>query len=158
KWHYYGADILPMWVADMDFRSAAPIMEALHRRVEHGVFGYGTDSPQLKEIICARMQRLYDWEIAPADIVFLPGLVCGLNVVSRPIGERGDGVLTTEPVYPPFLSAPTNQERILHTALLYEQVDGQTLRYTVDYDAFAAAIQPNTRLFLLCNPHNPVGR
>src|SRR5262245_15620461 len=80
KWHYYGADILPMWVADMDFRSAAPIMEALHRRVEHGVFGYGTDSPQLKEIICARMQRLYDWEIAPADIVFLPGLVCGLNV------------------------------------------------------------------------------
>jgi cystathionine beta-lyase len=158
KWHYFGADVLPMWVADMDFRSPEPIKRALHERIEHGVFGYSTDPAQLKEIICARMQRLYDWQIRSEDIVFLPGLVCGLNVVSRAIGERGDGVLVTEPVYPPFLSAPTNQEHVLHSASLQTQVDGQIMRYNVDYDAFAAAIQPNTRLFLLCNPHNPVGR
>ena len=158
KWHYFGEGVLPMWVADMDFRSPAPVMKALQERIEHGVFGYGQDSPQLKEIICARMQDLYHWTITPSDIVFLPGLVCGLNVVSRAIGERGDGVLVNTPVYPPFLSAPVNQERVLHEAALHCQVTGQEIHYTLDYDAFSAAIQPNTKLFLLCNPHNPVGR
>ncbi len=158
KWHYFGEGVLPMWVADMDFRSPAPVMKALHERIEHGVFGYGQDSPQLKEVICARMQDLYRWTITPSDIVFLPGLVCGLNVVSRAIGERGDGVLVNTPVYPPFLSAPVNQERVLHEAALGCQVAGQEIHYTLDDDAFNAAIQPNTKLFLLCNPHNPVGR
>lgn len=158
KWHYFGEGVLPMWVADMDFRSPAPVMKALQERIEHGVFGYGQDSPQLKAIICARMQDLYHWTITPSDIVFLPGLVCGLNVVSRAIGERGDGVLVNTPVYPPFLSAPVNQERVLHEAALHCQVTGQEIQYTLDYDAFNAAIQPNTKLFLLCNPHNPVGR
>lgn len=158
KWHYFGEDVLPMWVADMDFRSPEPITKALHERIDHGVFGYGLDSPKLKEVICARMQHLYNWTITPEDIFFLPGLVCGLNVVSRAIGEKGDGVLTTVPVYPPFLTAPTNQEHTLHVAALDEHVAGQQIHYTVNYDAFAAAIQPNTRLFLLCNPHNPIGR
>lgn len=158
KWHYFGEDVLPMWVADMDFRSPEPITKALHERIDHGVFGYGLDSPKLKEVICARMQRLYNWTITPDDIFFLPGLVCGLNVVSQAIGEKGDGVLTTVPVYPPFLTAPTNQDHTLNVAALDEHVDGQQVHYTVNYDAFAAAIQPNTRLFLLCNPHNPIGR
>ncbi len=158
KWHYFGADVLPMWVADMDFRSPAPIIKALHERIEHGVFGYGLDSPELKTVMCERMQRLYNWTITPEDIVFWPGLVCGLNVVSRAIGERGDGVLVNTPVYPPFLSAPINQERTLNSAALDAQVTGQQLHYATDDAAFAAAIQPNTKLFLLCNPHNPVGR
>ncbi|CAN5457667.1 PatB family C-S lyase [soil metagenome] len=158
KWHYFGADVLPMWVADMDFRSPAPIIKALHERVEHGVFGYGLDSPQLKTVLCERMQRLYNWTITPDDIVFWPGLVCGLNVVSRAIGERGDGVLVNTPVYPPFLSSPINQERTLNVAELDVQVKGQHLHYALNDRAFEAAIQANTRLFLLCNPHNPVGR
>jgi cystathionine beta-lyase len=158
KWHYYTDDVLPMWVADMDFKSPPAVMRALHERIDHGVFGYGRDPAQLKAVICDRMARLYNWTVSPGEIVFLPGLVCGLNVVSRAIGESGDGVLVTPPVYPPFLSAPKNQDRRLHVAELAVERQGQHLHYTVDFDPFAAAIQPSTRLFLLCNPHNPVGR
>jgi cystathionine beta-lyase len=158
KWQYYGEDVLPMWVADMDFRSPEPVVRALHERVAHGVFGYGNEGPELRETICARMARLYNWQIEPADILFLPGLVSGLNLVARAIGEPGDGVLTMTPVYPPFLSAPFNQDRQLHEAQLAVERTGQRLRYVVDDDALAAAVQRNTRLFLLCNPHNPVGR
>jgi cystathionine beta-lyase len=158
KWSYYPPDALPMWVADMDFLSPSPVIEALHKRAEHGVFGYGSESKRLRTILCERMYNRYDWKITPEDIVFLPGLVCGLNVVARAIGNPGDGVLVNTPVYPPFLSAPTNQGRLTHVA---EQtptlVDGH-LRYEVDFDAFTDAIQPNTRLFILCNPHNPTGR
>jgi cystathionine beta-lyase len=147
-----------MWVADMDFRSPEPIQKALHERIAHGVFGYCMDSPSLQEAICARLDRLYGWQVQPEEILFLPGLVCGLNVVARAIGEPGDGVLANTPVYGPFLSAPGNQGRVLHTAELAVERKGQHIRYSVDYDAFAAAIQPNTRLFMLCNPHNPIGR
>jgi len=157
KWHYYGEDVLPMWVADMDFRSPEAILRAIHERVDHGVFGYGLDSPKLKTVIIERMQRLYNWAVRPEEIIFLPGLVSGLNVVSRAIGERGDGVLASTPVYPPFLSSPINQERVLHSAPLHVETQGQQVRYTLDLDTFSAAIQPNTRLFMLCNPHNPVG-
>lgn len=158
KWHFYSEDVLPMWVADMDFRSPEPILRAMHERVDHGVFGYGGASTQLREVICERMARLYGWEIHPEAVVSLPGLVCGLNVVSRAIGERGDGALVSTPVYPPFLSAPTNQDRELHAAPLAKNVRNGRLSYTIDYDAFEGAIRPNTRLFILCNPHNPIGR
>ncbi|MCX6047674.1 MAG: PatB family C-S lyase [Chloroflexi bacterium] len=158
KWHYFGADVLPMWVADMDFRSPAPVMKALHERIDHGVFGYGLDSPELKTVLRERMHRLYNWTITPDDIVFWPGLVCGLNVVSRAIGEREDSVLVNTPVYPPFLSSPINQERTLAIAELALQAQGQQLHYALNDAAFTAAIQANTKLFLLCNPHNPVGR
>lgn len=158
KWQFYGDDVLPMWVADMDFPSPAPVLRALHQRIDHGFFGYGSDSKTLKEVVCARMARLYDWQIEPDDIVLLPGLVCGLNAVTRASGEPGDGVLVTPPIYPPFLSAPPNQGRERQEAIMAVAQAGQRLTYTVDYDAFEAAIQPNTRLFMLCNPHNPVGR
>ncbi len=157
KWSRYG-DALPMWVADMDFRSPQPIIDALQERVAHGVFGYGGDEIMLKSVVIDRLQRLYGWTVTPEEIVPLPGLVCGLNVVCRAIGERGDGVLVNTPVYPPFLTAPINQEREVHAAelCLVRQVDSPY--YQVDYDALEAAIQPNTQLFILCNPHNPTGR
>jgi cystathionine beta-lyase len=108
------------------------------------------------------MARLHGWSITPQDIVFLPGLVCGLNVVAKAVGQAGDGVAITTPVYGPFLSAPTNQGRVLHDAPLAANrvarngVEHWT--YEVDLDALERAVQPNTRLFILCNPHNPVGR
>ncbi len=157
KWRFYG-DALPMWVADMDFRSPEPILDAIHERVDHGVFGYGGEEHTLQELLCERMERLHGWQIEPADVLLLPGLVCGLNVVSRAIGKRGDGVLISTPVYPPFHSAPTNQERVLQTAALGLEQKGQQLRYHVDQKQFGAAIESNTELFILCNPHNPVGR
>lgn len=157
KWSYFGPDALPMWVADMDFVSPQPIIDALQARVAHGVFGYGSDSDSLRAILVERMQRLYGWTIQPDDIVFLPGLVCGLNVVSRAIGAPGDSVLVNTPVYPPFLSAPVHQQRILQAVPLAQEVTGTRLHYSIDFDALAGAMQPDTKLFILCNPHNPVG-
>jgi cystathionine beta-lyase len=158
KWNYFDADVLPMWVADMDFAAPPAVIVALQVRIAHGVFGYGADAPALRDLLAERMQQLYNWVIAPEDIVFLPGLVCGLNVVSAAIGAPGDGVLINTPVYGPFLTAPVNQGRMLQSAPLCYEMAGQQLRYGLDFPATAGAIQPNTRLFLLCNPHNPVGR
>jgi cysteine-S-conjugate beta-lyase len=158
KWSYFATDILPMWVADMDFRSPQPIVDALQARVAQGVFGYGMDSKVLRAVLVERMERLYGWQIQPEDIVFLPGLVSGLNVVARAVGERGDSVVVNTPVYGPFLTAPANQHRTLSAAPLIATTEGRRLHYTLDFDATAAAIAPDSRLFILCNPHNPVGR
>jgi cystathionine beta-lyase len=163
KWNYYAEGTLPLWVADMDFRSPQPILDALHARVDHGFFGYGMEPVQLRDLIVARMDSLYHWHITPEQIVFLPGLVCGLNVTARAVGAPGDGVMVNTPVYPPFLSAPTNQERALHNAPLarthrHDAQGKPYLYYEMDFDAMQAAVQPNTAMFTLCNPHNPVGR
>lgn len=157
KWQRYG-DALPLWVADMDFLSPEPVLAALQERVAHGVFGYGAPPDALTETICERMAEHYRWTVTPEQIVYLPGLVSGLNVVCRAIGEPGDEVLVQTPVYPPFLSAPTNQDRRLLAAELTAEIRDGRLYYTIDDDAFAAAIGPRTRLFILCHPHNPVGR
>lgn len=158
KWSYFPADVLPMWVADMDFASPPPIIEALAARVQQGVFGYGMESKTLKQTLVERMERLYGWTVKPDDIVYLPGLVSGLNIVSRAVGERGDGVLINTPVYGPFLTAPVNQYRTLQSAPLNVAQTGRRLHYELNMDGLAAAVQPHTKLFLLCNPHNPVGR
>ncbi len=157
KWQRYGT-ALPLWVADMDFTAPEPVLAALQARIAHGVFGYGAPPVHLSETVCARLATLYGWTVTADDIVYLPGLVCGLNVVCRAVGDPGDAVLVQTPVYPPFLSAPGHQDRRLLTAKLdAEQRDGQ-LYYHFDDAAFAAAIDPGTRLFMLCHPHNPVGR
>lgn len=157
KWQRYGA-ALPLWVADMDFISPEPVLAALQERVAHGVFGYGAPPDELTATICTRLAALYRWTVAPEQIVYLPGLVTGLNVTCRAVGEPGDAVLVQTPVYPPFLSAPTNQERRLLTAELTAESRDGSLYYSFDDTAFEAAIAPRTRLFLLCHPHNPVGR
>lgn len=158
KWAWFGEDVLPMWVADMDFRSPQPIIDALEARVQQGVFGYGMDSKALKETLVERMQRLYGWTIEPEAIVMLPGLVSGLNIVSRAVGAPGDSVLTNTPVYGPFLTAPINQQRRLLTSPLQETRFGRQLRYDLDMAGLEKVIVDDTRLFLLCNPQNPVGR
>ncbi len=158
KWGRYGDQVLPMWVADMDFASPQPIIDAVQQRAASGVFGYGLPSVQLAELLCERMDQRYDWQITPEQIVYLPGLVCGLNVVCRAIGEPGDAVLTQTPVYPPFLTAPSNQNRVLETVELIPDLPGDELYYEPDYSGLAGAITARTRLFLLCHPHNPVGR
>ncbi len=157
KWQRYG-NALPLWVADMDFPAPEPVLTALHERIAHGVFGYGAPPDALTETLCARMADLYRWTVTPEQIVYLPGLVCGLNVACRAIGEPGDEVIVQTPVYPPFLAAPGNQERRLITAELTAECRDGRLYYTFDDAAFAAAISPRTRLFILCHPHNPVGR
>lgn len=157
KWQLYGDDVLPMWVADMDFPVPQPILAALHARVEMADFGYEKPSNDLTEVICDRLQRLYGWQVTSEQIVFIPSLVTGINAVSRTLGEPGDGVLVQTPVYPPFLTAPVNQGREVLMAELEMVSNGRTVSYRVDYDRMEATVNNRTRLFILCNPHNPTG-
>lgn len=155
KWDIYkDRDVLPMWVADMDFESPPEVIQALQQRVQHGVFGYTWQKPELVETVVARMKNLYDWDIKAEWIVWLSGLVSGLNVTCRAVGDPGDEVLTSIPIYPPFLSAPGNQDRTLAKFNMAKQAG----RWVFDVDAFEQAVSGRTRLFILCNPHNPLGR
>ena len=155
KWNKYGPDVLPLWVADMDFVSPAPVIQALRERVEHGVFGYGMEMAAFNELLVDRLWKLYGWRVEPEALVMLPGVIPGFNVACRTVTTPGDGVLIQTPIYPPILRAPTNHQLSCDTLLLTRHADGQ---YSIDFDAFEAAITPRTRCFILCNPHNPVGR
>lgn len=155
KWDKYaGHDIIPLWVADMDFRSPPAVIAALHERIEHGVFGY-THPPQgLVTAVLEHLQRDFAWRVEPEWLVWLPGLVCGLNVLCRAVGENGDEAVTFTPIYPPFLSAPTLSGRT--TVRVPLQLDRG--RWVADLAALEGAITKRTKLLLLCSPHNPVGR
>ena len=155
KWdRYAGRDVIPLWVADMDFRSPPAVIEALHQRVEHGVFGYGVTPGELVEIVCQILASRYEWHIKPEWLVWLPGLVSGLNIACRSVGEQGDEVLSLVPVYPPFLTAPPNFNRRLVQMPLQDNGD----RWTIDFEQLEQSITRKTCLLLLCSPHNPVGR
>lgn len=155
KWQLYGEDVLPMWVADMDFAAPEPVIAALRARVEHGVFGYEAHPASLVEMIVARLQQLYGWTVAPEAVVFLPGVVTAFNLAAQAFIDPGDGLLIQTPVYPPFLGTAGTASAVTHSMELTRNADGH---YSVDYDLFARTITERTRMFLLCNPHNPVGR
>jgi cystathionine beta-lyase len=155
KWdRYKDRDIIPLWVADLDFKSPPPVIDALHHRVEHGVFGYGVTSAELVEVVSAILADRYNWQIHPEWLVWLPGLVSGLNIACRSVGSEGDGVMSMIPVYPPFLTGPQHfNKKLIRVGLLD---DGS--RWVIDFELFEKSITDNTRLLLLCSPHNPVGR
>jgi cystathionine beta-lyase len=155
KWERYaGRDVIPMWVADMDFTSAPEIIEALHDRVSHGVFGYTVPPSTTVEAAMAYLRERHGAEVTPEQIVWFPGLVPALNVACRAFVPAGSEVLTCTPVYPPFLSSPEFAGVGLKTVDLMEN-NGV---WEIDFDGLEAAVTPNTKLFILCNPHNPVGR
>ncbi|MCX9158069.1 PatB family C-S lyase [Niveibacterium sp. 24ML] len=154
KWaRYAGRDVLPMWVADMDFAAPPAVTAALHEAVSFGLFTYSVSPDSLTEAVLDHLARSYRWQVEPDWLVWLPGLVCGINLAVRAATEPGDGVFAATPVYPPFLSAPGLAERRLERADL---VRGAT-RWEWDFDAVNAALA-RSRLWLLCHPHNPVGR
>ena len=155
KWHAYDEDVLPMWVADMDFVSPQPVIQALHDRVAHGVFGYPRIMPELENVIVDRLAELYQWQIQPEDIVLNPGVVKGFNIACQAMAEPGGGVLVNPPIYFPILGAPKNAGMFRQDVELVRSEDGT---YQVDWEAFESVISEQTRLFILCNPHNPVGR
>lgn len=162
KWNLFDADVLPMWVADMDFPVAEPIREALLARVEHGVFGYpGYVHPKpgcisdLQALLVERMQSRYDWHVEPEEILPLPGVITGLNLTCHALASPGAGILIQTPVYPPFFHTAENAGLVLQQSMLARLPDGH---YEVDWEDFEAAFTGQTRIFILCNPHNPVGR
>ena len=157
KWQRYDASILPLWVADMDFRSPPPVIEALQARVDHGVFGYGAVSAQLRTTLCEWSAREYHWPIEPDWQLWLPGVVPALHLASLALTEPGDGVLTITPIYPPFLKVAERTGRLPQQAALAEPA-GPGEPWQLDLEALEAAITSETRLLLWCHPHNPTGR
>jgi cysteine-S-conjugate beta-lyase len=155
KWRKYPPDVLPLWVADMDFPSPPAVVDALRERVAHGFFGYLTEHPELPEVVAERVAKRYGWRVGPEAVVLLPGVNVGNNFACSALAERGEGVLLQTPAYPPILRAAGNLGRVRQEQVLARGPGGRSV---VDLDAFAAAITPRTRVFMLCNPHNPVGR
>jgi cystathionine beta-lyase len=161
KWRLYGPDVLPLWVADMDFPAPEPVQEALRRAVEHGIFGYELPSKELRETVAARMDSLYGWQVSPDMVVAMPGVIAGFNAVARTVCTAGQGILVQPPVYPPFLSVHNNNALIRQDAPLRMTVEEAALHYAVDFDVFERAVnsgEAQTGMFLLCNPHNPTGQ
>ena len=155
KWRKYGPDVLPLWVADMDFASPEPVVRALRERAEHGVYGYLYEDPEFAEVFVDRLQKRYGWRVSPEAVLLLPGVIPAFNMAARAVVAPGDGILIQTPMYPPILRTPGNVGSTHDAMELTRDANG---RYTVDLDAFPSAIRERTKLFLLCNPHNPVGR
>ncbi len=159
KWDRYGGrDVIPLWVADMDFRSPPAIMEALQQRAAHGVFGYTHATDELEATVRSALLREHSWEVPVSWLVWLPGLVSGLNVVCRAVGAPGDEVATFVPIYPPFLTAPAFGGRSVRRVPLVFSEPGGAGRWEMDLDLLERALTSHTRLLLFCSPHNPVGR
>lgn len=155
KWEKYkDKDIIPLWIADSDFETAPAITKAIQQRVAQGVFGYTTQGTAgVREAIISHLFTHYDWAIKSEWIVPLSSLVNGLTFSALLAGDEGDEIIVPETIYPPFnfVVANTNRERIRIPMQLQDE------RWVVDFDALEAAITPNTRMILFCNPHNPGG-
>jgi cystathionine beta-lyase len=156
KWDKYKRrDILPMWVADMDFESAPEIIAALQERLDHRVFGYTIPYEAPIDAVLHYLERDHGYEARASWLNFLPGLVPAINLCCRAFCQADESVMTVTPVYPPFLSAPDYAGRDLIKVPL---TIGKDDRWTFDFEAMESAVRPDTRLFILCSPHNPVGR
>jgi cystathionine beta-lyase len=153
KWNKYGNDVLPMWVADMDFRSPPCILDALHKRVEHGVFGYGAKPQELIDVIIERLASRYQWQIKPEWIVVLPGVVAGLNLSVRAFTTPDEATIAPTPIYPPFKKSSAFAQRPqLNAPLRLENGS-----WIMDLPALETQLTGKEKLLMLCNPQNPGG-
>lgn len=156
KWDKYkGRDILPLWVADMDFTTAPEIITALQKRLDHGIFGYTVPYEAPVQAVLDYLNRRHGYSAKAHWLNFLPGLVPAINLCCHAFVAQDESVMTATPVYPPFLGAPDYANRELIKVPLCLNADDA---WTLDFDAMEAAVKPNTKLFILCSPHNPVGR
>ena len=155
KWdRYLGRDVLPFWVADMEFETPDFILDALRARVDHGIMGYTRTPKSLVAAFQAWLARNYGWTVPEEWLVWIPGVVPGLNLSAMAAGTRGDSLLIPTPVYYPFLSVPGNAERT-PVEVPMSKSHGT---WAMDFDAMDAAVRPDTRLVMICNPQNPTGR
>lgn len=155
KWNAFPKDVLPMWVADMDFLSPPSVIEALTERVKHGVFGYAAEPQDLNEIVIHWISDRYKMQVEPQHILYVPGVITGLNMASHAFLSPGDGLMFQPPIYPPFFGISEHVGLQNQEVDLIQNSDGS---YGIDFDALEKGLKKNTKMFLLCNPHNPVGR
>jgi cystathionine beta-lyase len=156
KWTWYPPDVLPLWVADMDFRAPPPVLATLHKAIAHGVLGYELPSRALYDTVALRMQRLYGWSVDPNSVVAVTGIVSGFNVAARAFCTQKKGYLIQPPVYNEFQEVRNNLGIPQYEAPLIQSAKGNILHYAIDWDAFEQQVK-KARMFLLCNPHNPIG-
>ncbi len=150
------ADVLPLWVADMDFPTSSYVTEALEKQVQHGIFGYSDTKEDYFEAIAAWMKKHHDWEVQPEWLIKTPGVVFALAMAIQAYTEPGDAVLIQQPVYYPFTEVIQDNGRRMVSSNLYQGAGG---RYQIDFLDFEQKIvREKVKLFLLCSPHNPVGR
>ena len=154
RWEKYaGRDVIPLWVADTDFRAPPAVLEALAARVAHGVFGYSVVPEELRGLIVERLARLYGWRVSPEWLVFLPGVVPGLHLAARHLAGPQEHVLVPHPIYGHFRKAVQLAPRAASEMPLVLERG----RWVFDEDAIGAAVRRESRLLLLCNPQNPGG-
>lgn len=152
KWQKFSEDVLPFWVADMDFAAPDFILDSLRERLAHPILGY-TDRPAtLMDAFLGWLQRHFDWQVPPSQVVFVPGVVPALNLATQTL-QPGDHIIIPTPVYHPFLELADNA-RVSQTLVPMHAADN----WQIDIAAMQAAVQPNTRMVLICNPQNPTGR
>lgn len=149
-------DILPLWVADMDFKISSYIQDAVIRQAEHGIYGYSESGESYFEALSSWMKNHHDWEVKQEWLVKTPGVVYALATAVQAFTEEGDGILIQQPVYYPFKGVVvSNGRKVVNSAL----IQGESGRYEIDYADFEEKIvQEKVKMFILCNPHNPVGR
>ena len=162
KWQKYnGKDIIPAWVADTEFRCAEPILNAISRHVEHGNLGYILPAQQTDAVnaVVRWLADKHDWQIKPEWLVWTPGVVPAFNVACKAYCEPGDKVLIQTPNYPPLLAAPKiNDLERVDIGTVIDNSDSEKPRYTIDFEALEShAADPKCKLFIVCNPMNPVG-
>jgi len=155
KWNFYPQDVLPLWVADMDFRSPDCVVRALQERVAHGVFGYGCEQKKLKDAVIAWSAKHYDWQLHPDEIIFLSGVVPGLHLVAQSLAQPGQALIFFPPIYPPFFKISNFAHLQEHQLPLVQDAQGYN---TIDFAALENSEFPHAAILYLCNPHNPVGR
>jgi cystathionine beta-lyase len=155
KWDIYGENVLPLWVADMDFSVPPAVLKAMQSRLAHPIFGYECDDEKLMEIVCAWVERRHGWHILPEQILLMSGVVSGINWVAKSFGKTDHSLMIQTPVYPPFFQVAKNAKLKLVGAPL-TPINGH---YEIDFEDFERRIvDENVGIFVLCNPHNPVGR
>lgn len=150
----YGQDVIPAWIADMDFKTAPKILEMFSKRIEHGVFGYTFRSKEYYEAIVRWYKRRYECEIDPEWIVDGPGVVPMIAILVNVLTQPKDKIIIQPPVYPPFFDVVRRNDRIISANRLIKTKEG----YEMNFDDLEKLIDEKTKLLILSNPHNPVGR
>lgn len=157
KWTLYPRDVLPLWIADMDFPVAPQIQRALRKRVDQGVLGYELPTRRLYEIVAARMKKLHGWEVDPDHILHTVGVNNGYNIAARILCSKKKGYFVQTPVFNEFFDTEEKTGARQTVAPMEKRIDGSRIRYEVDFDAIERAARKSA-MFLLCHPHNPTGQ
>jgi cystathionine beta-lyase len=155
KWNRYPEDVLPLWVADTDFAVPKAVQQALLERINHPVFGYSAVQDESREIVCEWLSCRHKWHVSPEDIILLPGVVQGLNIVAKAFTNPGDSLIFHTPAYQPFYRIADNSN-LTRSTIQLEEIS--PAGYRMPDKGIQNQLLPTTRLFYLCNPHNPTGR